>query len=233
MLETQGVIEAETVPTKWCAPFVVAARKDSHDVRLCVDFSKLNQFELREYYRSCSPAEAVADNSDQQGKFFTMLNALKKYHQCFLDEAGQLLTTFIISFGRYKFLRALFGICSISERYNRRMDKALFGLTNYQKVEDDVPIFDCNFDSHVNRVRQFLKRCKELLILFTKEKFKFASLSVKFAEYEVSQDEYKLEASSTIRPFMIFPLLRALLICARFLTLSTSCLVAQRVLLLV
>ena len=38
---------------------VVAPKKDSDDVRLCVDFSKLNKYVLREYYQSCSPAEAV------------------------------------------------------------------------------------------------------------------------------------------------------------------------------
>jgi len=122
MLESQGVIEAVTEPTEWCA--VLAPKKDSDDVRLCVDFSKLNKYVLSEFYRSCSPAEAVTDISDQQCKFFTMFDALKGYHQCPLDEASQLLTTFITPFGRYKFLRAPFGICSISEHYNRRMDEA-------------------------------------------------------------------------------------------------------------
>ena len=195
MLEAQGVIEAVTEPTEWCAPIVVAPKKDSDDVRLCVDFSKLNKYVLREYYRSCSPAEAVANISDQQCKFFTMFDALKGYHQCPLDDASQLLTTFITPFGRYKFLRAPFGICSISEHYNRRMDEAFSGLTNYRKVVDDVLIFDCNFDSHLSRVRRFLKRCEELHISLKKEKFKFARASVKFAGYEVSQDGYKLDAS--------------------------------------
>ena len=45
--------------------------------------------------------------------------------QCPLDEASQLLTTFITPFGRFKFLRAPYGISSISEHYNRRMDEAL------------------------------------------------------------------------------------------------------------
>ena len=38
MLETQGVIEAVTEPTEWCTPIVVAPKKDSDDVRLCVFF---------------------------------------------------------------------------------------------------------------------------------------------------------------------------------------------------
>ena len=138
-----------TEPTEWCAPIVVTPKKDTDDVRLCVDFSKLNKRVLREWYCSCSPAEAVADISANDCKFFTMFDALKGYHQCPLDEASQLLTTFITLFGRYKFLRAPFGICSISEHYNRRMDEAFSGLDNYRKVVDDVLIFDSDFQAHV------------------------------------------------------------------------------------
>ena len=124
-----------------------------------------------------------------------MFDALKGYHQPPLDKASQLLTTFIPPFGKYKFLRAPFGIYSISEHHNSRMDEAFSSLTNYRKVVDDELIFDCNFDSHLSRVRQFLKRCEELHISVRKEKFKFARASVKFAGYEVSQDGYKLDAS--------------------------------------
>ena len=110
-----------------------------------------------------------------------MFDALKGYHRCPLDKTSQLLTTFITPFGRYKFLRTSFGICSISEHYNRRIDEAFSGLKNYRKVVDDVLILDCDFDSHITRVRQFLKRCEELQISLKREKFKFASTSVNFA----------------------------------------------------
>ena len=42
LLEAHGVIKAVTDSTEWCAPIVVTPKKDSDDVRLCVDFSKLN-----------------------------------------------------------------------------------------------------------------------------------------------------------------------------------------------
>ena len=66
LLEAQGVIKAVTEPTEWCAPIVVIPNKNSDDVRLCVDFSKLINYVLPQHYRSCSPAEAMADISDRQ-----------------------------------------------------------------------------------------------------------------------------------------------------------------------
>ena len=75
------------------------------------------------------------------------------------------------------------------------MDEAFSGLKNYRKVVGDVLIFDCDFDSHITRVRQFLKRFEELQISLKKKKFKFACTFVNFAGYEISQAGYKLGAS--------------------------------------
>ena len=51
-----------THPTEWCAPIVVAPKKDSDSIRLCVDLSHLNRYVRRERYQSTTPAQAVAEN---------------------------------------------------------------------------------------------------------------------------------------------------------------------------
>ena len=117
-LQAQGIIEPVTEPTEWCAPIVVTPKKNSEDIRICVDFSKLNKYVQRELYSVCTPSDAIADISNKHSKYFTVFDALKGYHQCPLDATSQLLTTFMTPFGRFKFLRASFGICSISEHYN-------------------------------------------------------------------------------------------------------------------
>jgi len=49
----------------------------------------------RERYQSPTPVEAIADIFACQAKYFTVLDAMKSYHQCPLDQESQLLTTFI------------------------------------------------------------------------------------------------------------------------------------------
>ena len=115
LLVGQGIIAPVTKPTEWCAPILVAPKKNSGGIRMCVDLSKLNKFVRRERYPSVTPAEAVADIAHSKAKYFTVLDALKGYYQCPLDEESQKLTTFITPFGRFKYLRAPYGICSISE----------------------------------------------------------------------------------------------------------------------
>ena len=99
LLQQQGIIEPVTEATEWCTPIVVMPKKDTDRIRLCVDLSRLNRYVRRERYQSPTPSEAVADIAAEDAKFFTVLDAQKGYHQCLLDEASQLLTTFITPFG--------------------------------------------------------------------------------------------------------------------------------------
>ena len=124
LLVAQNIITSVMEPTEWCASIVVAPKKGTDRIRMCVDLSKLNKLVRRECYPSTTPQDAVADIQQSSAKYFTVFDALKGYHQCPLDEESQKLTTFITPFGRYMYLRAPYGISSISEHYNR-MDEAL------------------------------------------------------------------------------------------------------------
>ena len=155
---------------------------------MCVDLSRLNRYVKRERYQSPTPAEAVADIAAENAKVFTKLDALKGYHQCPLDEESQKLTTFIKPFGRFKYLRAPFGISFIAEHYNRRMDEAF---------DDDAVIYDSNERDHTDHVRQFLQRCMEKKITLNTDKWRFAQASVGFAGFTLSADGYRVDQSIT------------------------------------
>ena len=197
LLVEQGVIAPVTEPTEWCAPIVVTPKRNSDGIRMCVDLSKLNKFVRRERYPSVTPAEAVTDIAQSKAKYFTVLDALKGYHQCPLDEDSQKLTTFITPFGRFKYLRAPYGICSISEHYNRRMDEALAGLKDFRKIVDDVVIFDQDEQEHVEHVRQILQRCQEKKISLNKDKFRFNQTEVPFAGFKLTPEGYSINSDIT------------------------------------
>ena len=95
LLVKQEIIAPVTEPTEWCAPIVVAPKKNSEKIRMCVDLSKLNKYVRRERYPSVTPGEAVADMKQAKAEFFSVFDALKGYHQCPLDDESQKLTTFI------------------------------------------------------------------------------------------------------------------------------------------
>ncbi len=70
LLVSQEIIIPVTEPTEWCAPIVVAPKKGTDGIRMCVDLSKLNKFVRRERYPSTTPAQAVADIQQTKAKLF-------------------------------------------------------------------------------------------------------------------------------------------------------------------
>ena len=74
LLESQNIITPVTEATDWCAPIVVAPKKNSD--RIHADLSHLNKYVKRERYQSPIPAEAIADISASQAKIFTVLDAM-------------------------------------------------------------------------------------------------------------------------------------------------------------
>ena len=197
LLESQNIITPITEATTWCAPIVVTPKKNSEKIRMCVDLSHLNRFVIRERYQSPTPAEAVADIAASKAKIFTVLDALKGYHQCPLDQVSQSLTTFITPFGRYKYLRAPYGISSISEHYNRRMAEAFRGLSGFRRIVDDFVIYDSNAGEHEHHVKQFLQRCADFNISLNIEKCQFFKQQVTFAGFQLSAKGYQVDPSIT------------------------------------
>ena len=152
--------------------------------------SRLNKYVRRERYQSPTPAQAVANIAADKAKVFTKIDTMKGYHQCPLDSESQLLTTFITPFGRFKFLQAPYGISSISEHYNRRMDEAFAGLSGFRHVVDDVVIYDSDATQHADHVRLFLQRCADRRIILNTDKCRFSQTEVTFAGFILSGEGY-------------------------------------------
>ena len=164
---------------------------------MCVDLSHLNHYVKRELYQSATPAEAVADISATKAKFFTILDAMKGYHQCPLDPESQLLTTFITLHGRFTYLCAPYGISSISEHYNCRMADAFAGLSGFRRIIDDIVIYGHDTVQHANHVRAVLQRCADMNITLNMDKCKFCQTEISFAGFHLSAEGYQVDSSIT------------------------------------
>ncbi len=193
----QGIIEAVNEPTDWVHPFTVV-RKPDGSLRLCVDLRMLNKYVKRPHHPVRTPKDAVR-MIPPSAKIFTVFDAKSGYFQMEMDEASQLLTTFITPWGRFKHKRATMGLSCAGDEYNRRTDAALAGLDNMEKVVDDIIIHGDNLEQHLEDVKKFLIRCREAGITLNPKKFKLAQHEVKFAGYMVTSegikaDEGKLKA---------------------------------------
>ena len=114
-----------------------------------------------------------------------------------IDADSQELTTFITPFGIYKYLRAPYGISSISEHYNWRMTEAFSGLPGFRRIVDDFVIYDDNVTDHVKHMEQFVQWCVENNIALNMEKCQFFKAQVTFAGFQLSSHGYKVDPSIT------------------------------------
>ena len=192
-LLSEKIIAAQTKPTDWVSPVVLAPRKGSDRVRLCVDFRELNKAINREFYYSPPPQVSVCDLPKGKAVYFSKLDARLGYHQVALDAESQDLTTFITPFGRFKYLRAPFGLSNIGECFNRKMEEHLETYKFHEserRATDDNLLFDSTIEGHIQHVKQFLQRCREKRITIAPDKFEFCKTRINFAGYDVTKDGY-------------------------------------------
>ena len=146
--EKLGVIAKVDQPTPWCAGMVVVPKKEGA-IRICVDLKPLNENVLREVHPLPKVDETLAQLSG--ATVFSKLDANGVFWQISLAEKSQLLTTFIIPFGRYCFHKMPFGISRAPEHFQKRMTQMLSGLDGVLCLMDDVLVFGKDRTEHDER----------------------------------------------------------------------------------
>jgi hypothetical protein len=172
--------------TEWIHPLVLAPKKNGK-VRIVTDFTALNRHATRPHHPMRTPKDAV-DAVSPKDRYFSTLDAVQGYWQIPLAKESRPLTTFICSEGRFQYCRAPMGLLSTGDEYNRRGDIAIAGLSNVEKVVDDLLVHDVSLAEHVLHVRQVLQRCRDNAITLSREKFVFAQPAVKYVGYIVTRD---------------------------------------------
>ena len=119
-MEKIGIVrESES---EWSSPMVIVMKKDGN-IRICVDFRKLNQLTKFNAY----PMPHIDDLLDTVGraKYLTTLDLAKGYWQVPMHEKDQPKTAFISSIGLLKFTVMPFGLSRAPATFQRLMDKVL------------------------------------------------------------------------------------------------------------
>ena len=123
-LLAQGIIEEVSGATPWLHPIVVVPKKNTTDIRMCVDLTKLNRYVRRPTNPQLTPWEVIR-NIPKGTKHYAVFDALKGYHQVELDEESRALTTFMTPFGRYRYRRMPMGLSSAGDVFTLKYGNAV------------------------------------------------------------------------------------------------------------
>lgn len=99
-------------PTDWVSNMVATRKKETDEVRICIDPKDLKKPLMWPHHLMSTVEEVAAQMSG--ATVFSVLDAKSSFWEIKLDKASSLHATFITLFGRFKFLRMPFAINTAS-----------------------------------------------------------------------------------------------------------------------
>ena len=120
-LYDNGIIRKCNSP--WNTPMICVWKKDKQEVRVCLDFRKLNLITERQAF----PMPNVEDILDRLNgaSYFSAIDLGNAYYQVKLDHESQEKAAFSTKGGQYCFTRMPFGIAAAPGTFQALMTKVL------------------------------------------------------------------------------------------------------------
>ncbi|GBM97684.1 Uncharacterized protein K02A2.6 [Araneus ventricosus] len=187
-----GIVSPVNKPTEWVNSLVIV-EKPNGKLRICLDPRNLNKAIKREHYVIPSVDEIISRLEGKQ--CFSVLDLKEGFWQVPLDTDSAELCTFNSPFGRYKFNRLPFGICSAPEVFQKKNQKLFGDIKGVEIYFDDLIIAGKNKEEHDKILVEVLERAKENNIKFNPNKFQFRIEEVKYMGLLVSKDGIKADPS--------------------------------------
>ncbi|KAJ8381162.1 hypothetical protein SKAU_G00019400 [Synaphobranchus kaupii] len=181
----KGVIQESA--SAYASP-VVLVRKADGNLRLCVDYRRLNAKTKRDAF----PLPRIDESFDalREAKFFSTIDLASGYHQVAMHEKDRPKTAFTTPFGLYEYSRMPFGVCNGPATFQRLMQTTMNDLI-FQIILvylDDILVFSQTFEDHLDRLEAVLKRLAETGLKVKLQKCDFLQETVRFLGHQVSAD---------------------------------------------
>ena len=187
-LQEAGIIRPSKSP--FASPIVIVRKKDGQ-IRMCVDYRKLNSRTVRDAY----PIPRIEESLDALGKakYFSSLDLMSGYLQVGMAEADQSKTAFTTPLGLFEYTRMPFGLMNAPATFQRLMNTVL-GDLNLSEVLiylDDIIIFSETIDEHISRLQRVFARLREHGLKLKPSKCHLLVEEVLYLGHVVSKDGIK------------------------------------------
>lgn len=194
-----GIIRESESP--YASPIVVV-RKKNGEVRLCVDYRKLNLQTIKDAYALPNLEESFSALSGSQ--WFSVMDLKSGYYQIEMHEDDKPKTAFACPLGFWEWNRMPQGITNAPSTFQRLMEKCMgdIHLREVLVFLDDIIVFSQTLEEHEARLAKVLDRLRENGLKLSPEKCRFFQTSVRYLGHIVSQkgvetDPQKIEALKT------------------------------------
>lgn len=182
-LEKDEIIDRVSKPTEWVNNLVIVEKKNG-TLRLCLDPQSLNKVIKREHYLIPKAEDIIARLSGKT--VFSVLDMCQGFwHIPITDESAD-LCTFSTPFGRYRFKRLPYGICSAPEIFQKLNNQVFGDIPGVEVYFDDLIIAGATNEEHDLALKKVFERARENTVKFNKSKFQFRIPEVKYVGCRIS-----------------------------------------------
>lgn len=215
-LESKNIISKVDYPTEWVNN-IMLVEKPNGKLRICLDPKPLNNCIQREHYLIPTADDILSRLSGKN--MFSVIDMKDGFWQIKIDKESSDLCTFNTPFGRWKFLRLPFGICSAPELFQKKNVELFGDIPNVEIYFDDMIISGVDQEDHDRTLRLVLERAIQYNVKFNSEKLQLRLSEVTFMGNVISKDGIKpdqkhvLAITSLKSPTNKAELLRLLGIC--------------------
>lgn len=140
---------------------IVVVKKKNGQIRLCVDYRKLNSQTIKDAYALPHIEEAFASLTG--AKWFSVMDLKSGYYQVKMEEEDKHKTAFVTPMGFWEFNRMPRGVTNAPSTFQRVMEKCMCSLNHGEVLVflDDLIVFSNTVEEHEERLLRVLNRLRE------------------------------------------------------------------------
>ena len=174
--------------------FVLFAIKFNDQLRLCVNYRRLNHITKRNRY-FISLIEKILIKV-QNCKYLIKLNIISIFNKFRMSEKSEKLITFVISMKSYKYRVLFFELINDFASWQHYMNDLLFNFLNdfCQIYLNDILIYSKFKKKHIVHVRKVLKKLKKIDLQIDIEKCKFFKKEMTFLDVMLSMNDLRMNS---------------------------------------
>ena len=185
-LERAGIIENVYTATDWVSPIVLVPKRNSSEIRMCVDMREANKAIKRT--RHVIPTIDEIRHELNGSTVYSKLDLNKGFHQLELDENSRSITTFSTHVGLKSYCRLNFGTSSATEIFHEELRKKLIGIKGVKNIHDDIIVAGIDEEDHLRALKETFQILRENGLTLNKSKCEFNKSSIDFFGYVFTQD---------------------------------------------
>ena len=167
---------------------IVIVRKKNNEIRLCVDYRRLNKKTVRDAF----PLPRVEESFDclNGSKYFSTMDLTAGYNQVAVEESDKHKTAFTSPFGLYEYNRLPFGLCNGPATFQRLMQHC-FRDEVFQLLLvflDDIIVYSSTIEQQIQRLEIVFRRLRQHGLKLKPRKCDFFRKEVHYLGHIVSEN---------------------------------------------